>query len=285
MLLRILTAVVLIPVVVALVWWGPPALLAAVAAAVALVALHEFLTLGERMGLHGYRNWTMVCAVGLFYAQYAAGMVETRSLSGGALLIRDAARGAVSVELVLLIFLFGAVAIGLASRGALQDVLPGMAISAAGLLFVSLPLSYLVRVNEIERSGRQLVLFTLCLIWAGDMLAYFVGRSLGHLPMAPALSPKKTWEGAIANVIASLLVAVFFARWMQVDTVSLLVIAGLANIAGQAGDLIESAYKRGAVVKDSGALLPGHGGMLDRVDSLILAAPVVWIAWQFLAGR
>jgi phosphatidate cytidylyltransferase len=289
MLLRILTAVVLIPVVVALVWWGPPALLAAVAAAVALVALHEFLTLGERMGLHGFRNWTMVCAVGLFYAQYAAGMVETRSLSGGALLIRDAARGAVTVELVLLIFLFGAVSIGLASRGALQDVLPGMAISAAGLVFVSLPLSYLVRVNEIESSnihlGRQLVLFTLCLIWAGDMLAYFVGRSLGHLPMAPALSPKKTWEGAIANVIASLLVAVFFARWMQVDTISLLVIAGLANIAGQAGDLIESAYKRGAVVKDSSSLLPGHGGMLDRVDSLILAAPVVWIAWQWVAGR
>jgi phosphatidate cytidylyltransferase len=285
MLLRILTAAVLIPVVVALVWWGPPALLAAVAAAVALIALHEFLTLGERMGLHGYRNWTMLCAAGLFYAQYAAGMVETHPLFGGMLLIRDAARGAVSAELVLLIFLFGAVSIGLATRRPLQDVLPGMAISAAGLVFVALPLSYLVRVNEIERSGRQLVLFTLVLIWAGDMLAYFVGRSLGHLPMAPALSPKKTWEGAIANFVASLLVAVFFAKWLKVDTVNLLLIAGLANIAGQMGDLIESAYKRGAVVKDSSSLLPGHGGMLDRVDSLILAAPVVWIAWQFLAAR
>jgi phosphatidate cytidylyltransferase len=155
----------------------------------------------------------------------------------------------------------------------------------AGLLFVALPFSYLVRVNEIERIGRQLVLFTLCLIWAGDMLAYFVGRSLGRLPMAPALSPKKTWEGAIANLLASLLVAVLFARWMQADIASLLVLAALANIAGQMGDLIESAYKRGAVVKDSGALLPGHGGMLDRVDSLILAAPVVWIAWQWIATR
>jgi phosphatidate cytidylyltransferase len=103
--------------------------------------------------------------------------------------------------------------------------------------------------------------------------------------MAPALSPKKTWEGAIANLIAALLVAVFFARWMQVETASLLVVAGLANIAGQMGDLIESAYKRGAVVKDSSSLLPGHGGMLDRVDSLILAAPVVWVAWQWIAAR
>jgi phosphatidate cytidylyltransferase len=285
MLLRILTAIVLIPVVVALVWWGPAPLLAAVAAVVALLALHEFFTLGERVGMRAFRNWTMLCAAGLFYAQYAAGMIEIRSLSGGALLIRDATRGAVSAELVLLIFLFGSVSIGLATRRPLQDVLPAIAIGSAGLLFIALPFSYLVRVNEIDHFGRQLVLFTLCLIWAGDMLAYFVGRSLGRLPMAPALSPKKTWEGAIANLLASLLVAVLFARWMQADIASLLVVAGLANIAGQMGDLIESAYKRGAVVKDSGALLPGHGGMLDRVDSLILAAPVVWIAWQWIATR
>jgi phosphatidate cytidylyltransferase len=285
MLLRILTAVVLIPAVVALVWWGPPALLAGVAAIVGLLALHEFFTLGERVGMRAFRNWTMLCAAGLFYAQYAAGMVETQSLSGGAVLIRDATGGTVSAELVLMIFLFGAVSIGLGTRRPLQDVLPAIAISSAGLLFVALPFSYLVRVNEIDRVGRQLVLFTLCLIWAGDMLAYFVGRSLGHVPMAPALSPKKTWEGAIANVVASLLVAVLFARWMQADTISLLVLAALANIAGQMGDLIESAYKRGAVVKDSGTLLPGHGGVLDRVDSLILAAPVVWIAWQWIAAR
>ncbi|HXO45610.1 MAG TPA: phosphatidate cytidylyltransferase [Candidatus Cybelea sp.] len=285
MLLRILTAIVLIPVVVALVWWGPAPLLAAVAAIVALLALHEFFTLGERVGMRAFRNWTMLCAAGLFYAQYAAGMIEIHSLSGGALLIRDATRGAVSAELVLLIFLFGSVSIGLATRRPLQDVLPAIAIGSAGLLFVALPFSYLVRVNEIDHFGRQLVLFTLCLIWAGDMLAYFVGRSLGRLPMAPALSPKKTWEGAIANLLASLLVAVLFARWMQADIASLLVVAALANIAGQMGDLIESAYKRGAVVKDSGALLPGHGGMLDRVDSLILAAPVVWIAWQWIATR
>jgi phosphatidate cytidylyltransferase len=285
MLLRILTAAVLIPAVVALVWWGPPVLVAGVAAIVALVALQEFFTLGERVGMRAFRNWTLLCAAGLFFAQYAAGMVEVRSLSGGALLIRDATRGAISVELVLMVFLFGSVSIALATRRPLQDVLPAIAIGSAGLLFIALPFSYLVRVNEIEHVGRQLVLFTLCLIWAGDMLAYFVGRSLGRLPMAPALSPKKTWEGAIANLIASLLVAVFFARWMQADIASLLVLAGLANIAGQMGDLIESAYKRGAVVKDSGTLLPGHGGMLDRVDSLILAAPVIWIAWQWIATR
>ncbi|MGH9712262.1 MAG: phosphatidate cytidylyltransferase [Candidatus Acidiferrales bacterium] len=283
MLLRILTAVVLIPAVTALVWWGPPALLAGIAALIALLALFEFFHLASRMGMRAFSKWTMFSAALLFYAQYSLGLVETHSLSGGVSIVRDAGGGVLSVEAALLIFLFGCVAIGLATRKPLADVLPAMAASAAGLLFIALPFSYLVRLNEIERVGRQIVLFTLCLIWAGDMLAYFVGHALGRIPMAPSLSPKKTWEGALGNILASLLVGVLFARWMQMDALALLVIAGLGNISGQMGDLIESAYKRGAAVKDSGTLVPGHGGVLDRIDSLILAAPVVWAAYQFLA--
>lgn len=282
MLLRILTAVVLIPIVVALVWWGPPALLAAVAAGVAILALIEFFDLGERVGLQAYRKWTVACGSGIFYAQFSQGLVETRALGEGVSLVRNAASGVLSIEAVFLIFVFGCVSIGLATRRPLHEVLPSISISSAGILFIAVPFSYLLRMNEIVPVGRQLVLFTLCLIWAGDMLAYFVGRLLGRLPMAPALSPKKTWEGALGNVVASLLVAVLFARWMQIDAVSLLVIAGLANIAGQMGDLIESAYKRGAGVKDSSSLLPGHGGVLDRIDSLILASPVVWALFQWL---
>jgi len=122
-------------------------------------------------------------------------------------------------------------------------------------------------------------------MWAGDTSAYFAGKAFGHLPMAPALSPKKTWEGAFANLLSSLVVGLGFARWMQVDAMTMLIIAALANIAGQVGDLIKSAYKRGAAVKDSGSLLPGHGGVLDRIDSLILASPVVWVAWQWFSSR
>jgi phosphatidate cytidylyltransferase len=283
MLSRIFTALVLIPIVLGLVWWGPAWLLAAIAALIAILALVEFFDLGERIAMRPFRKWTIVCAAGLFYAQYSLGLVETHSLAEGYSIVRSAAGGVLSVEAVLLVFVFGAVAIGLVTRWALHEVLPAIAISSAGLLFVALPFSYLVRINEINLVGRKLVLFTLCLVWAGDILAYFVGRGLGRVPMAPALSPNKTWEGALGNLLASLLVGVFFAKWLQVDAVEMLVIAGLANIAGQMGDLIESAWKRGAVVKDSSNLLPGHGGVLDRIDSLILASPIVWAAYQWFA--
>jgi len=283
MLARILTGVILIPVVIALVWWGPPALTAACAAGVSMLAMLEFFDLGERMGLGAFRYWTFACAAGIFYAQYSAGLIETHRFAGGSIM-RGTGPG-ISLEAVLLIFVYGTAAIGLGTRRPLRDVLPAIAAGSAGVLFVALPFSYIVRSNEIEHVGRQLVLFTLCLMWAGDTSAYFAGKAFGHLPMAPALSPKKTWEGAFANLISSLLVGIAFARWMQADAVTMLIIAMLANIAGQLGDLIKSAYKRGAAVKDSGTLLPGHGGMLDRIDSLILASPVVWLAWQWFSAR
>ena len=283
MLLRLLTAAVLIPVVVALVWWAPAIILAGIAAVVAILALVEFLNLGDRVGLRAFKLWTYFCTVLIFYAQFSLGRLETHTLAGGISMVRDATGGTLSVEAALLIFLFGCVILGLITKRPLHEILPAISIGSAALLFVVLPFSYIVRLDELEPVGRQLVLFTLVLVWAGDMLAYFVGKSLGRVPMAPALSPKKTWEGAMGNVLASMIVAVLFAKWMQTDVITLLVIAGIANIAGQAGDLIESAYKRGAAVKDSGGLLPGHGGMLDRIDSLILATPVVWILYQWLA--
>jgi phosphatidate cytidylyltransferase len=285
MLARILTACILIPLVVALVWWGPAWLLAVAAATVALLALLEFLHLGERVGLRAFRKWTLLCAAGLFYAQYSQGLTATYPFGHGVSIVDVHAVGAVSVEVVLLIFIFGAACIVLAMKRPLSESLPAISIGSAGLLFVVLPFSYLVRLDEMSQTGRALILFTLVLIWAGDTFAYFTGKAVGRFPLAPALSPKKTWEGAIANLVGSILVAVGFSYWLQIDLWMLVAIASFANVAGQMGDLLESAYKRAANVKDSGALLPGHGGMLDRIDSLILASPVVWAAYQWLASR
>jgi phosphatidate cytidylyltransferase len=282
MLRRILTAAVLIPVVVALIWWGPPLAVAAAGTIVLLLAIHEFFALGDRMGLRAYRRWTMLCTVGLVYAQWMKGMEVHHVVSSEAELIGHASNALSSIEFVAIVFVFGAAMIGVFSHQGVAEILPSLAMSSAALAFIALPFSYLIRILETPETGRLFLLFTLVLVWAGDMLAYFIGRTFGHSRMAPALSPKKTWEGAAANVAASLVVATFFARWVHADGLTLLIIAGLANIAGQLGDLLESAYKRGAGMKDSSGLLPGHGGMLDRIDSLILAAPVVWwgIVWM-----
>ena len=287
MLARILTALVLAPTVAALVWFGPPWLLAPIAALVAILALLEFLKLGDHLGLRGFKNWAIFCAALLFLVQYITGasrgdLTYYEYLSQNFTLNLNAL---FSLDSALLIFLLGSAAIVLAMKRPLHDALPAVCVSSAGLLFIALPFSYLVRLDEFPIEGKRLVLFTLCLVWAGDIVAYFVGRSVGRVRMAPALSPKKTWEGAAGNVAASLAVGYGFARWMHADVAVMMAIAAVANIAGQAGDLLESSYKRGADVKDSSGLLPGHGGMLDRIDSLILAAPVVWLLFEWFGAR
>jgi phosphatidate cytidylyltransferase len=284
--IRIATAAVMIPAVVAVVWWGSTGLVTALAGLVTLLALLEFFALGERIGLHGYRIWTSVCALAVLFQQWTATKAQSWTLAGNFRLTRSTAAPELPLELVLFVFVLGAAAIVFLSRRPLADALGDIGISAAGLLFVVLPFSALVRLDGVSVIGRRLVLFTLTLVWAGDTLAFFIGRWFGHIRMAPELSPKKTWEGAAANLLGSLLVGVSFARWLHIDAWQMVVMAGLANVGGQAGDLIESAYKRSAGVKDSGTLLPGHGGMLDRIDALILVAPVVWYYFELvLAAR
>src|SRR5258707_13586520 len=122
----------------------------------------------------------------------------------------------------------------------------------------------------------------LVITWLGDTGAFFVGRGLGKAALATHLSPKKTWEGSVASLAGSLLAGLAFTRWLNAPPVHLLAMAGVGNVAGQVGDLLESAYKRSAGVKDSGGMLPGHGGILDRIDALILAIPVVWYYWTLI---
>ena len=283
MIKRIITAVILIPAVVALVYLGPSWLVAIVAAVVALLALKEFFRLTSQMGMRALRLWTMICAAAIFYAQWLAGAAEVHRLGFGTEIVTNLnATYYLSNDTVFLLFVFGAALIGVASRVAIADVLPGVAASSAGLIFIAWPFSYLVRMDGPLPQGPVLVLFALAIVWAGDTVAYFTGTLIGRLKMAPALSPKKTWEGAAGNVIGSLIVGYCFARWQNGAVIAWLTTAVLANIVGQVGDLVESAYKRGAGVKDSGAMLPGHGGMLDRIDSLIFAAPVVWLAAGWL---
>jgi len=278
---RILTAAILIPVVVGLIWWGAPALIAAVAAIVVVLALLEFFSLGERVGLKGYRFWTCICAVLIFFQQWQASLSERTSLTRDIVFVHQPAVFTASLEMALLVFVFGAGAIAVLSSLPLSDVLPDLGISAAALLFVALPLSAAIRLDALSR---RLLLFSLAMIWVGDSFAYFIGRSLGRHKMSPQLSPHKTWEGALANLAGSMLLGALVARWVGIGIGDMLAMAALGNVAGQFGDLLESAYKRSAGVKDSGTLLPGHGGMLDRIDALVLSIPVVWYYFQLVVA-
>jgi phosphatidate cytidylyltransferase len=279
---RVATAAVLIPCVVGLVLRGSTAILSIGTALVILLALFEFFALGDAIGHRAYRFWTATCALLLVFVQWITSTgqsgrnmhaIEHFVMVGRAFLPMP------TVEDVFFVFLLGVAALTLRTKRPMVEALPAAGISSSGLILVALPLTYAIRLHGAGTDGPRLLMFALVITWVGDTAAYFAGRAIGKHPLAPVLSPKKSWEGTVASIFGALLVAVVFARWLTVPLPHLLGMAALGNIAGQAGDLLESAYKRSAGVKDSGSLLPGHGGVLDRIDALILAIPVVWYYW------
>jgi phosphatidate cytidylyltransferase len=282
---RVATAAVLIPVVVALVLYASTAIVAIAVALVTLLSLFEYFALGDAIGHRGYRIWTATCSLLLVFVQWLPSVILANDFGGYRVpprLVWLFSRTFPSPTEVLFIFTLGATAIVLGSKRPMVETLPALGISASGLLLVAFPLTFAVRMHGRAPIGPALLLFTLVITWAGDSAAYFVGRAFGRHPLAPHLSPKKTWEGSIASLLGSLLVGAAFGRALYAPLEVLLLMAAVGNIAGQAGDLLESAYKRSAGVKDSGGLLPGHGGMLDRIDALILAVPVVWYYWVWV---
>jgi phosphatidate cytidylyltransferase len=129
-----------------------------------------------------------------------------------------------------------------------------------------------------------MMLYAATCVWATDTFAYFVGRTVGRTPLAPTLSPGKTVEGALGGLAGAVIVGLCFGLWIHLPWVHSLVVGGIAGLAGQIGDLFESALKREAGIKDFGRIMPGHGGMLDRVDSLLFVIPLVYLYLRLAAG-
>jgi phosphatidate cytidylyltransferase len=271
--IRVLTALVLIPPVTYLIGWAPEWLFLAVLIAVAERSIYEFVLISRQAGFR--------CLPGLAYSAVAllcfAQAFELRVGTGG------------SGGFVLLTVLFASILSVLTIASArLQELrqYPGAVASTVfGIIYIGLTLSCLVPLRFSERfswagSGRNLMLLLFLVIWADDIFAYITGRLLGRTLLIPRVSPKKTVEGSLGGLAGSLLVGWGFSRWFwhaaNLKFVMLLIL--VIALSGQVGDLAESALKRGADVKDSGTLLPGHGGLLDRVDSLLFGAPALWIA-------
>ncbi len=265
---RVLTALVLIPLVLVLVIKGPYWLITPVVALIAELALWEYLNLADASGVRTPRVASAIAVAILFY--FTFWRPELIAPLAGA------------ITLALLIIC--------AFRSPLDRVLPDAAFAIFGILYIGLSLTTLPLLSQ-QDNGPSLLIFLLFVVWSGDILALYIGRTWGRRKLAPAISPGKSWEGSIASMVGSLIIAgllFWFALFLQahgIITLSYpgsvlrwLILAAIINIAAQVGDLVESAIKRGAGVKDSGTLLPGHGGMLDRIDALLLAAPVLWYA-------
>jgi phosphatidate cytidylyltransferase len=267
---RILTAAILIPIVLFIVFLGPrwQWLFTLFVTGVAALAAWEFLGLAERGGASPPRIAVLVALVALFAVDF---QWPDRTAA-----------------------IFGILSLGLlvycTFLRPVQQVMADASTSIFCLLYVGYTLIALPTLHEAA-NGPSLVTFLFCVVWVGDIAALYVGRAWGHHKMAPRLSPNKTWEGALGSVAGSVLMAggllglaELLEQWDSVllsypgDYWYWLLLAVVVNAAAQVGDLAESALKRSAGVKDSGTLLPGHGGVLDRIDALLLAAPVLWYA-------
>ena len=245
---RVVTGLVLVPIFVYIVLWSPPALFLAAVAIVGVLCFHEYAGLVSNFNFR---------SPGVF--GYVAGLLVL-------LLPRP------DLIFIVLIALL-ALALAMTSQE-LADTLPFAASLLLGVIYVFGSLRAGITLRQI---GVWWLLFALSVNWVGDIAAFYVGRSLGRHKLAPRISPAKSWEGAAASTIVSLVYGYFYFAYLLkgVPMVWSLAIAGSGNIAGQIGDLCESALKRGAGVKDSGTMLPGHGGWLDRIDSSLFALPVI----------
>jgi len=177
-----------------------------------------------------------------------------------------------------LVVAIAAIALLLGMRtGEIARALPRAALLLMGIVYIFGCWKCAVPVRE-DFQSRHWLLYAMLLNWAGDIGAYYVGRPFGKHKLAPRVSPKKSWEGSIASVVTSVVIGGYYVMRFIPDTPlsHILALTAVANVAGQLGDLAESAMKRGAQVKDSGAILPGHGGFLDRVDSTLFALPVIY---------
>ena len=258
---RVLSALVLIPLVVGTIWFLPPLATLGLASIAALLALWEYAAITAALDTH-----------------------IPRAASAAAVLAACVATGLPGppVEIVLMtaMILVGALAVASGRPG--PAILRDGAAALLPVLYIGLPLGALAAVRVI--SGREAVLLLMLVIVVSDSAQYYTGRALGRRPLAPTISPKKTLEGAIGGMVFGTTAMIVGGRWVFTGTA--LPVLGLlgATVAalGIVGDLFESLLKRSAGVKDSSQLIPGHGGVLDRIDSWLFAAPVYYVFVRYL---
>jgi phosphatidate cytidylyltransferase len=251
---RVLTATVAIPAAVLITFFTPDWLFAFVVGFIAALAVEEFFSLAAQKGIGRPGRWFLI----------PAALVTISFMGGGSWPISALALATISL-MTATIF-----------SPPMEDAFGRISVGLCGTAYCAVTLGFLVLMS------RELVFLLLVIIWVGEAAAYFCGRAFGRHPLAPKVSPKKTVEGAVAGLIGSVAAGTLGGVWLLGEPwVNLLVISAVTGSVAQLGDLAESVLKRSVGVKDSSSILPGHGGILDRLDSLFFAAPIFY--WLFNA--
>ncbi len=265
---RIITALWFVPLLVIVVWFGGEPGLTALIVAFGILAALEFYRMVATSKAPPLTVFGLIWTAFFTLSRNSEllSLFETRFGSG--LLMPLLLASAVVLPLI-----------GLLSRRQKEGAFTTWAWTIAGVLYVGWLLSYLVALRGLD-GGRNWVFFALFATWASDTTAFFIGRRFGRHKLAPNISPGKTWEGSVGGIVGAIIVSILFftptpfhlplVYWQAI------VLSILVSIFGQIGDLVESLLKRNMGVKDSGRLMPGHGGILDRLDSIIFAGIVVY---------
>lgn len=276
---RILTVAPILPILVGSLWWDIISVTIVVAGA-SFLGLYELYRGLQQSGYAPYQRYGYVFGMIVVLASYV-----------------QATYGVELVSATLALGMIGSLVAAVLTAHEDDRALPSWALSVAGVLYVPFLLSHLILLRSVNTPltdglvtpwispGFAWIVFALATTWLGDTFAYFVGRSMGRTPLAPHISPKKTWEGGVGGLVGAALTGVgcVYLLGLPINPLIGALLGGVAGIIGPLGDLAESQIKRQIGVKDVGSLLPGHGGILDRIDSILFMVPIIYygVVWLY----
>jgi len=261
---RIISSIVSLPILLAIIYFGTPFHFFLLLEFAIFIGLYEFYRMIEKGGLGCYKWAGIILGILLSAAIFKGAYIN--------LVI------AASVIIIFIIRIF--------EGNTSDNTFSYVSNTIFGIVYVSFLMSYLGVIRASGDNGRELIFFVLLITWMGDTTAYYGGKGFGKHKLAPAISPKKTVEGAIIGLIGSIVGAIIAKSWFLDISILNAIAAGiLIGVFGQFGDLSESIIKRNLQVKDSGGIIPGHGGILDRVDSLLFSAPVFYYYYSFIISN
>ena len=291
---RVWSALVLLPIVIGTIWFLPPFATLILALVAAVLAFSEYRAIARGLGVDVPAaiggTAVVLCACAMWLGDRLSDWSSVPLLQGSTSVREGTGLEPNLVPLVLLSAFIVAGALAVAKGRPAAGVLADTAATVFAPIYIGLPLGALAWIRAGRPAGlpawdgAPAVLLLLCVIVVSDSAQYYTGRAFGRRRLAPSISPKKTVEGAIGGLVFGTLAMAILGRWVFTSPFWLLALVGAAiAMLGMVGDLFESLLKRSANVKDSSNLIPGHGGVLDRIDSWLFAAPVYYLFVRFVA--